>query len=73
VRQYAFVETLKNESTGAIFQLAFNLYVAADDDRPLAFAIGSSTVGERAGFEGITRALPPRIPAIRPVAAPPAP
>jgi hypothetical protein len=66
VRQYAFVETLKNETTGAIFQLAFNLYVGADDDRPLAFAIGGGTVGERAGFEGITRAIPAKIPAVRP-------
>lgn len=64
VRQYSFVETLKNATTGATFRIGFNLYVDAAD-RPLAFAIGSSTVGERAGYEGLTRALPPRIPEVR--------
>jgi hypothetical protein len=64
VRQFAFVETLKNATTGATFRIGFNLYVDAAD-RPLAFAIGSSTVGERAGFEGLTRTLPPQIPEVR--------
>jgi hypothetical protein len=64
VRQFAFVETLKNATTGATFRIGFNLYVDGDD-RPLAFAIGASTVGERAGYEGLTRALPPKIPEVR--------
>lgn len=65
VHQYAFVETLRNEATGKTFQMAFNLYVD-DAHRPLAFAIGSSTVGERVGYEGITRAIAPEVPAVRP-------
>jgi hypothetical protein len=65
VHQYAFVETLRNEATGKTFQMAFNLYVDGEH-RPLAFAIGSSTVGERVGYEGITRAIPPEVPAVRP-------
>ncbi len=65
VHQYAFVETLRNEATGKTFQVAFNLYVDGEH-RPLAFAIGSATVGERVGYAGLTKALPPEIPAVRP-------
>lgn len=61
VKQYAFVEKLKNEQMGAYFYVAFNLYTTADG-RPLAFATGGTTRGEREGFEGIVEALPPQIP-----------
>lgn len=64
VRQFAFVETLKNATTGATFRIGFNLYVDSDD-RPLAFAIGASTVGERAGYEGLVKAIPAQIPDTR--------
>jgi hypothetical protein len=64
VQQYAFVETLRDEDSGRSFRVAFNLYVDAEH-RPLGFAIGSSTVGERRGFEGLTTAIPVRIPATR--------
>lgn len=64
VRQFAFVETLKNATTGATFSIGFNLYVDPDD-RPLAFAIGATTVGVRAGYEGLVEAIPARIPAVR--------
>ena len=63
VMQYAFVETMKDEASGKTFQGAFNLYTTADH-RPLAFATGGKTVGERMGYEGITAALPPKIPAL---------
>lgn len=63
VRQFAFVETLKNATTGATFSIGFNLYVDPDD-RPLAFAIGATTVGVRAGYEGLVEAIPARIPAL---------
>ncbi|MEE4184791.1 MAG: hypothetical protein V2J12_03375 [Gammaproteobacteria bacterium] len=62
VKQYAFVEKLKNEQMGAYFYVAFNLYTTADG-KPLAFATGGATVGQRRGFEGITTALPAQIPA----------
>jgi len=61
VQQYAFVERLRDEKTGRVSRIGFNLYVT-EDQRPLAFAIGSSTVGERVGYEGLTEAIPPRIP-----------
>jgi hypothetical protein len=64
VKQYAFVESLKDEASGQFFKVAFNLYVT-DENRPLAFATGGTTVGERAGYEGITKALPPEIPATK--------
>jgi hypothetical protein len=64
VRQFAFVETLKNATTGATFRIGFNLYVDPDD-RPLAFAIGASTIGERAGYEGLVKAIPAQIPDTR--------
>ena len=64
VKQYAFVENLKDEASGQFFKVAFNLYVTADH-RPLAFATGGTTVGERAGYEGITQALPPDIPSTK--------
>lgn len=64
VKQYAFVETLKDEASGQYFKIAFNLYVTADN-LPLAFATGGTTVGERAGYEGITKALPPQIPSTK--------
>jgi hypothetical protein len=63
VRQYAFVETMKDEASGKYFKGAFNLYVTVDH-RPLAFATGGKTVGERVGYAGITQALPPQIPSI---------
>lgn len=63
VRQYAFVETMQDEASGNYFKGAFNLYTTADH-RPLAFATGGKTVGERVGYAGITQALPPRIPSI---------
>ena len=59
VKQFMFVEDLKDEVSGKFFQVAFNLYVDGDH-RPLAFATRSTTVGERAGYEGITKAIPPR-------------
>lgn len=61
VEQYAFVEKLKDEASGSVFEVAFNLYVGADQ-RPLGFAIAPTTVGERVGYEGLTDALPPRFP-----------
>jgi hypothetical protein len=61
VRQYFFVEDLKDEVSGQFFQVDFNLYID-DDGRPLAFAARSTTAGERVGFEGITEAIPPRFP-----------
>jgi len=61
VKQYAFVEKLKNEQMGAYFYVAFNLYTTADG-KPLAFATGGKTRGERRGYEGITTALPGQIP-----------
>jgi hypothetical protein len=64
VRQFAFVETLKNATTGATFRIGFNLYVDPED-RPLAFAIGSSTIGERSGYEGLVKSMPAQIPEIR--------
>jgi hypothetical protein len=64
VKQYAFVETLKDEVSGNSFKVGFNLYTTADH-RPLAFATGGTTVGERVGYEGITVALPVQIPAVR--------
>ena len=64
VQQYAFVENLRDEASGRFFRVAFNLYTTADD-RPLAFATGGTTVGERLGYEGITQALPPQIPTLR--------
>jgi len=67
VKQFVFIETIKNEASGEYFKVAFNLYVSADH-RPLAFATASSTLGERAGYKGITSALPKQIPQLRPVA-----
>ena len=64
VKQYAFVENLKDEVSGKFFKVAFNLYTTADH-QPLAFATGGTTVGERVGYEGITEALPVQIPEIR--------
>ena len=61
VRQYAFVEIMKDEASGKSFKGAFNLYTTADH-RPLAFATGGKTVGERVGYAGITQVLPPQIP-----------
>jgi len=61
VKQYAFVERLKNEQIGAYFYVTFNLYTTPDG-RPLGFATGGETRGERRGYEGITTALPPLIP-----------
>lgn len=57
VQQFAFVETLRDEASGRSFDVAFNLYVDAAH-RPLAFAIGGSTRGERVGYEGLVTALP---------------
>lgn len=57
VQQFAFVETLRDEASGRSFDVAFNLYVDAAH-RPLAFAIGTSTRGERVGYEGLVTALP---------------
>ena len=65
VKQFAFIETLKDEASGQYFKAAFNLYVDVDN-RPLAFATPSSTTGERAGYEGITSALPKQIPELNP-------
>jgi len=64
VVQYAFVENLRDEASGKFMKVAFNLYTTTDH-RPVAFAVGTSTVGERAGYEGITETLPPRIPETR--------
>ncbi len=64
VRQFAFVETLRDETSGRSFRVPFDLYVD-QTHRPLAFAIGSSTIGERVGLEGITEAIPVRMPATR--------
>jgi len=61
VVQYAFVETLKDEATGQSVQVPFNLYVS-QDHKPLAFAVGSGTVAERVGYEGLTQAMPVQIP-----------
>lgn len=61
VQQYAFVETLRDEASGQFFKVRFNLYVDATH-RPLAFAIGTSTRGERTGYEGLIEALPFRAP-----------
>ena len=58
VRQYRFVETLKDEASGQIAQVAFNLYTD-ETNRPLAFATAGSTIGQRMGYEGIIEALPP--------------
>lgn len=63
VTQYVFVENLRDEASGQYFKVAFNLYVDAQQ-RPLAFATAGSTVGERAGYEGLTTALPKQIPAL---------
>jgi hypothetical protein len=54
----------KDEASGRFMTVAFNLYTTADH-RPVAFAVGTSTVGERVGYEGVTTALPPRIPDTR--------
>jgi hypothetical protein len=62
VKHFVFVETLKDESTGKVFQAAFNLYTTSDH-RPLAFATRGGTVGERRGYAGITRSIPPVFPA----------
>lgn len=64
VQQFAFVETLRDATSGRSFRVPFNLYVD-ERHRPLAFAIGSSTVGERVGLEGLTEAIPVRMPAMR--------
>jgi hypothetical protein len=64
VQQFAFVETLRDEASGRSIRVAFNLYVD-ETHRPLAFAIGSSTVGERVGVEGLTATIPVRMPATR--------
>lgn len=61
VQQYAFVETLRDEASGQSFKVRFNLYVDASH-RPLAFAIGATTRGERVGYEGLLEALPFRAP-----------
>jgi hypothetical protein len=63
VKQYVFVEKLKDEVSGRVSNVAFNLYTTADH-RPLAFATAGTTLGERAGYAGIVQALPPRIPQI---------
>ena len=63
VKQYVFVETLKDEESGRFFRVAFNLYTTPDN-RPLAFGTSGTTRGERQGYEGITTALPPEIPAL---------
>jgi hypothetical protein len=60
VEHYAFSEKIRNEATGQYIDVAYNLYVD-DDKRPLAFVVGR-TVGERAGYEGLTTAIPPRFP-----------
>jgi len=61
VQQFAFVETLRDAASGRSFDVAFNLYVDAAQ-RPLAFAIGAGTRGERVGYEGLVTALPFRAP-----------
>jgi hypothetical protein len=61
VQQFAFVETLRDEASGQSFKVRFNLYVDAAH-RPLAFAIGANTRGERVGYEGLIEALPFRAP-----------
>lgn len=62
VKQYAFVEKLRNEKVGAYFYVTFNLYTTADG-RPLGFVTGGETRGERRGYEGLIAALPPQMPA----------
>jgi len=61
VKHFVFVETLKDESTGKVFAAAFNLYTTPDY-RPLAFATRGGTIGERRGYAGITRSIPPIFP-----------
>lgn len=61
VKHFVFVETLKDERTGNVFQAAFNLYTTSDH-RPLAFATRGGTVGERRGYAGLTITSPPVFP-----------
>ncbi|MBK1643552.1 hypothetical protein CKO25_02530 [Thiocapsa imhoffii] len=57
VRQYAFTEVLEHPDTGHLIELAFNLYVDADD-RPLGFAMPNLNA-MRLGFEALPQQLPP--------------
>ncbi len=58
VRQFTFVEALKNAVTGEISSFAFNLWVDAAH-RPLAFATEGGTQGQRDGFEQVLEKMPP--------------